>query len=212
MYADDLILLSISLHDLQCLINICLKEFQSIGMEININKSACMRIGNRHNVFAPPLTVNKLQLQWKKDICYLGLKLVAAKKFTVNLQPIKQKFYRALNSILGKVGLNTSPTVLCSLIESFCVSVLLYAAESIVWNKEMLKSFESAYSHAFMKIFKTFDITVVKQCQFYMGYLPIELKIVSKKITFLTKMLKSNIFILKYLCNVNNELMELLNK
>ena len=39
MYADDLIILSISLHHLQSLLDICVHEFKSIGMSINLLKS-----------------------------------------------------------------------------------------------------------------------------------------------------------------------------
>ena len=45
MYSDDLVLLSISVNDLKLLIDICVKEFNDIGMEINIKKSGCLRVG-----------------------------------------------------------------------------------------------------------------------------------------------------------------------
>jgi len=48
MYADDLILLSISLVDMQSMINICVEEFDSIGMIVNSQKSSCLRNGPPH--------------------------------------------------------------------------------------------------------------------------------------------------------------------
>jgi len=42
MYADDLILLAISLRDLQFLVYMCQTEFTIIGMEFNAKKSACI--------------------------------------------------------------------------------------------------------------------------------------------------------------------------
>ena len=50
MYADDLILLSISLTEMQRLIDICVADCKVIGMEINSRKSACMRIGSRRDI------------------------------------------------------------------------------------------------------------------------------------------------------------------
>ena len=48
MYAGDLILLSISVCDMQRLVNLCVSEFDKIGLKINVKKSACMRVGLRH--------------------------------------------------------------------------------------------------------------------------------------------------------------------
>ena len=56
-------------------------------------------------------------------------------RFTFNLQVIKQKYYHALNVIFGKTGVNSSPAVLCSLINSFCVHISMYAAESLNWTQ-----------------------------------------------------------------------------
>src|SRR5437870_5328053 len=45
IYADDLLLLAISLQDLQSMVKICLTELSAIGLTINIAKSVCIRIG-----------------------------------------------------------------------------------------------------------------------------------------------------------------------
>ena len=47
MYADDLLLLSISVCDLQHMVNICKSELDWLDMMINVKKSACLRIGKR---------------------------------------------------------------------------------------------------------------------------------------------------------------------
>ena len=150
-----------------------------------------MRIGLRHSAVVSPITVNNQPLKWENEISYLGIKILSAKKFTINLQQVRQKFFRALNGIFGKVGLKTSPVVLTSLIESYCVPIMLYSSESICWTKAMFNSCEHAYSLAFMKIFKTFDKNVVQQCQYFMGQMPFELKIVSKQINFLINLQNS---------------------
>src|ERR1043165_7162071 len=48
MYADDLLLMSISVSDLQLLVDLCIKEFEYLDMKININKYVCMRVDPRH--------------------------------------------------------------------------------------------------------------------------------------------------------------------
>jgi len=49
MYADDLLLLSISICDMQNMINICKTELDWLDMHINLGKTKCIRIGKRHN-------------------------------------------------------------------------------------------------------------------------------------------------------------------
>jgi hypothetical protein len=58
MYADDLVLLSISITDLQMLLNLCVEEFSKIKMEINIKKSECLRVGRRQRAKVLPVIVN----------------------------------------------------------------------------------------------------------------------------------------------------------
>jgi len=108
-------------------------------------------------------------VNWLNEIRFLGVTILTGKKFVINLQRTKQKYFRALNAIFGKIGLNSYPVVLCSLVTTFCVPFLLYAVESVTWIQKMLKSIENAYSQAFMNFFRTFDNKVVEYCQYAMG-------------------------------------------
>ena len=42
---------------MQLMVNMCMREFAAIGMNINVNKSGCMRIGERHNVNTIPINI-----------------------------------------------------------------------------------------------------------------------------------------------------------
>ena len=79
MYADDLLLLSVSISELQTLIDICIAELGLIDMVLNANKSSCMRIGKRRQNNAANLTANGLILKWCDEIHYLGITLLSAK-------------------------------------------------------------------------------------------------------------------------------------
>jgi hypothetical protein len=204
MYADDVILLSISLRHMQHMVNICVQEFAAIGMSLNISKSGCMRIGERHIIAAKPISINDLPLDWMQEIRYLGINIISGKKFKINLQATKHKFFGALNGILGKVGPNSAPDVLCSLIESRCVSILLFAAESISWSKKSIRSLENAYNQSFYKIFKTFDKQSIEYCQYYMGYLPVQLLLNVRKLNFLTKVNDDNLNVMLALLRKND--------
>src|SRR5207245_10437407 len=140
----------------------CVNEFDALGMEININKSGCMRVGDRHDAEVLAIKIYGNSLTWKNEIKYLGIFVTKSNRFQFNFQNTRQKFYRALNGIFGKVGLNTSPVVLCSLVDSFCVLIFMYSAEAMLWNNKMLTRLENAFSHAYMKIFKTFAKKITK--------------------------------------------------
>src|ERR1043165_6815992 len=65
MYADDLILLSISISDMQKMLLICKKSLDDLDLDINIDQSACMIIGSRHVKTDISLLLNDKQLKWK---------------------------------------------------------------------------------------------------------------------------------------------------
>ena len=138
---------------------------------------------------------------------------MSAHQFKVNFQSARQKFFRASNGILGKIGAESSPSVIVSLIESYCVPVLLYSVDSIICNKSVIDKMENAYSQVFSKIFKTYDKNVLKQCQYFMNRLPVELKVVCRKINFLKDIQSSKNELCKLLHNISakNELLDLCN-
>jgi len=192
MYADDLLLMSISLMHLQLLTNICKTEFDKIHIQSNTAKTGCLRIGARHAVFCEPITMEDTPLKWLQEMKYLGIVLASANRLTINFQSMKQKFFRALNGIFGKIGLKASPAVLCSLLNSFCTPILLYACEALDWNNKSIKSMENAYSQAFFKMFNSYDKNIIKHCQFYMGCLPICYLIDLRKLKFLYNLLATH--------------------
>ena len=191
MYADDLILLSITVNDLQKLVKICEAEFNFVGLKINSNKTSCMRIGPRHSILPLNFKVDGVVIRWTCEMSYLGLRIVSAKRFKVNLQSVRQKFFRSSNAIFSKIGSFSSPSVILSLIDSYCIPALLYGVDCVDLSESMVRSLEQAYSQIYAKIFKTFNKDVISLCQYYMGQMPIQLKIANRKLNFLFS-LKSN--------------------
>ena len=63
MYADDLILLSITVTDLQRLLDMCNSLFTDLDLPINIAKCHCLRIGPRFKLECKNVNING------KDIC-----------------------------------------------------------------------------------------------------------------------------------------------
>jgi len=187
MYADDLVLLSASINDLQILTDITTKELDTLGLGINCNKSSCLRIGARHSITPLNILINGKTIDWVSEITYLGISIVSSKHFKVNLQPRKQKFFRVVNAIFSKIGTLSATHVVISLVETQCVPILLYGLECIELSKSMMRSIENAYSQVYSKLFYPFDKKVIKQCQFYTGQLPAEYKIIDRRLNFLSR-------------------------
>jgi len=190
MYADDLILVAISLCDMQKMVNMCLGVLEDVEMMINGSKTVGIRIGGRFDEKTENIVIGRDKIEWKGEIKYLGVSIIAGKNFKVNPQRLKQKYFGAVNSIYGKVGTLSSPRVLCSLISTFCVPIILYGAEAIAWNLKSLKSIDFSYSCAISKIIKTFEKREVKRFLCDMGYLPLSMLIDLRKLTFLDKLKK----------------------
>ena len=174
LYADDLLLLSITIIDLEKMLLICKDEFDWLNIAVNVKKSSCLRIGNRHNVSTANICIGNNIILWCNEFCYLGLTIVSAKVFKCNLHNAKLKFFRSINGILGKIGSNPNISVALSLIAAHCNPLLLYGTESIRLNKAQMNSISYPFNSAYMKLFKSFDINIITACQFYCGQLPLD--------------------------------------
>jgi len=71
---------------------------------------------------------------------YLGVHFVQSRTLKCSLDTAKRGFYRAANSIFGKIGRIASKEVVLQLIKSKCVPVLLYGLEARALNKSQMAS------------------------------------------------------------------------
>ena len=74
LYADNILLLSISVTRLEQLLHACECELTWLDMSINFSKSCCLRIGPRCDI--PVAGVNSLSgqsLPWVNEMRYLGV-------------------------------------------------------------------------------------------------------------------------------------------
>ena len=131
MFADDLVLLAISISDLNEMIAICKEELDWLDMRVNVSKSDCIRVGPRFNITHCHICIGSDRIQFSNEIKYLGLFIVAGKHFACNLHSCKIKFCRALNAILSKIGDMSSIKLILSLTSSNCFPILMYGLESM---------------------------------------------------------------------------------
>lgn len=179
--------MSASVVELQEMITVCLKRLDMLDMCINVTKSACIRVGNRCSKVCAGLATNSGIIPWVETLNYLGVTFVSGIKLRISLEKNRNKFYRSLNSILGKIGIDNPISVSLSLIASRCLPCLTYGLEAIVLTKSESVRIEHPFTRSFMKLFKTFNNDTVKSCQFYSGYLPVNYLIDINKINFLRK-------------------------
>jgi len=144
LYADNIILISPSVLMLQHLLHACEIELNNIDMAINFKKSSCLRICPRF-VHASCACITSLDgniISWATETSYLGIYIVSSRVFKCSLHHAKCGFYRAANTIFGKVGRISSEEVVLQLVKSKCLPILLYCLEVCPLTKTDLKSLD----------------------------------------------------------------------
>jgi hypothetical protein len=164
MYADDLILLSPSVSELQFMVKLCCEELKAINLKLNTTKSYCIRKGKRCFVDCSKIHTSNGDIEWAKKVKYLGLTITCNKRFKISFLDAKCKFYSAFNAIFSKLGHIPDPSVTIHLLESIAVPILMYGLESLNLNKSELNSLEFTFNRALYKIFKVSQQDNLKLC------------------------------------------------
>jgi len=112
LYADDIILLAPSIQALQSLINLCELELDFLSMAVNAKNSACLRFGPRYKNACASVMVCGCPVNWVTSARYLGVYLESSFTFKCSFAVNKAKFYKAFNSIFGKIGRIASEEVI----------------------------------------------------------------------------------------------------
>jgi hypothetical protein len=189
MYADDLIMLTPSVIEMQTMINVCCNELTLLDLKMNQNKSMLLRMGKRYNVVCSELLANGVQIPWTKEAKYLGIYIQSGRKFSCGFEKTKCKFYRAANSIFGKLEKLDNIPVTLNLMQTIALPSLTYGIEAINLTKTQT---EHPWTRIFMRLLSTFDQSIVQQCQFFMGHLPIRHIYALHRMQFLTNIVLSN--------------------
>ena len=191
MYADDIVLLSLSVTGLQTLLTACESELIDLDMRLNVMKSICMRFGHRFNAPCASIVSSNGPLKWVTSCRYLGVFFSSGRQFRCCFDNAKISFYRAFNSIMGKVGRFASEEVLISLLVTKCFPCLLYGVEACPLLARNKSSFDFLLTRTFMKLFRTGSPVVVKQCQLQFNVLPLHFQLDIRTAKFLEDFVSS---------------------
>ena len=149
MYADDLILLSITVSDLQSLLDMCGTLFSNLDLPINISKCHCLRIGPRYKVTCKNLTIFGVNIDWVNETRFLGITITSNKEFNCSWDAAKRKFYCNSNVIIGRLGTSAPVDVLLKLLDSQAIPHLLYGISAATLSSKDIISLSYAYNNAF---------------------------------------------------------------
>jgi hypothetical protein len=103
MYADDLLLLSATVHGLQQMLNCCSSLCSDSLLEFNCKKSVCTPIGPSSKFSIDNLTLGREDIGWTSSFKYLGVTFNTGRKLAVDINVTKRKFFASCNCILGNV-------------------------------------------------------------------------------------------------------------
>ena len=156
MYADDLIIISASILDLQSMLDICNNVGISLGLKFNSKKSHCIFSGPSPIVSLPSMLIGDQTISWSQQIKYLGVWINAHKSFNVDLKESRRKFFMTLNCILSKTKF-ACDLVKLNLLESYCLTTLTYGIESGILDNKQLQSINSWWNSVFRRIFGYFN-------------------------------------------------------
>ena len=118
-YADDLSLLSPTLHGLQCLINTCEEFGKEFGMSYNPNKSFCVHFSRKKSPTGD-VFLDGNKLNWLTEAKHLGNYISSDLKESREVAMKKSDFVGRVNNLISFSPQLTSRNVLMTVFRSQC--------------------------------------------------------------------------------------------
>jgi len=151
-YADDIILLSATVHGLQQMLDVSHNYLSELQLSFNYNKSVCVHFdcGWRRDI--TNMNLGSSLIGWTSSIKYLRINNLSGPRFKVDTDSIKRRFYGSCNTILNR-SVNQSELLRLSLTESYSLPVLQYSFGSKNLNEYQLIDFNICWNSAYRRIF-----------------------------------------------------------
>jgi hypothetical protein len=201
MYADDLLLITSSVNELQSMLNMCGHAGTKLGIVFNAKKSCCLMIGPSVANRPISMKINGCAIEWVNELKYLGVHLCQGKKFSVNLSYVRRNFFASVNSVLSKCA-HVSDMVKLELLEKHCLPLLTYCVESLFLTTKQIKDLNAYWNCVYRKIFMYNKWESVRELVMLLGRLDLSHIIYLKSVLFLKKLEEENCELYKTLCSV----------
>ena len=175
LYADDMILLAQTSHDMQCMLDICQSEIVALDLQFNVSKSVVMRVGPRWNACCAEFVLGTATLKFVDSVKYLGVYFKSGKKFSCTYDHLKLRYYSSFNALYSRSKSSNSELVSIELVKSFCLPVLLYGIEVTGPRKSAFNMLNNLINRAVHKIFNISDNSVIQDIRDFVGLCNTEL-------------------------------------
>ena len=131
MYADDLVLISHSVEDLQTKLNKLTKYCEQWKLQINTKKTKCVVFNRGNKLCNANIFVNGEKIENVKIVKYLGFTISAKNcSFSPMLDDLSLKAKRAIFALNNKMKLSLIPvSLVLKIFYSQIAPILLYGAE-----------------------------------------------------------------------------------
>ena len=201
LYADDICLLAPCRSALQVLLNKCESYGLYWCLRYNPRKSKIMCFGRQISSSSASLYMYGDALEVVNQYKYLGVTIVAGKKFSTTYVKPLMKFRSTANTILN-VGHRPSEQVLMKLLYSICVPSLTYASEVCEYSSSQMQPLTVALNDCIRRIFSYHRWESVRYLRLSMGYPSITDIFQKRSRNFYYRLTKSRNETLKYLCAI----------
>jgi len=91
-------------------------------------------------------------------------------KFPRSTEESRRACHHAANAIFGCIGRGATEEVVLQLLRSKCIPILLHGPEACLLRKADLDVLDFVVNRFFMKLFRTNNIGMVKECHSYFSF------------------------------------------
>ena len=172
IFADDILLLSASVIQLQSMLDICYEYGVQFDIKFNALKSNLLQIGLDVTVKLPILNLGESIINWSSQIKYLGILIAAGKRFCVESDYCRRKFLSSVFAILQHCN-NISEEINCNIIAHSCLPILCYGVDVLSLSSKKIHDLNVALNIAVRRCFRMSKYSSVRGILCYMGMLPI---------------------------------------
>ena len=147
LWADDLVLMSLSKDGLQQLLNVLFQYCADWGLSVNISKTAVMVFNRSGKLLKESLTLSfgDTQLPSTREYCYLGITFAVSGSLRVTQDKLRQKGFRAYFSLKRTVDVNAmNKQTVFKLFDALVMPVVGYGSQVWLAETNFVKLFSPA--------------------------------------------------------------------
>jgi len=174
VYADDIVLLSVSCFGLQRLVDTCGSYGTQWDIKFNSTKSKVIYFGSATKVLCG-ISLNGSIIESVDKVKYLGVYFERNSGHS-DISQSFVKFFSQFNNIMAVLDKHSNEMTALHLVKTYCLPSLLFGCE--IWNltAHSIYRLHVAWNNCFRFIFRGFWRESVKVLQYYCSSLPVKEK------------------------------------